>query len=763
MLAAGIAVGLILSVVAIVMALVALSAARARRPADADERVAALEERVRGLVYRVWKLEGGPGAGTPRESPVAPDFIPPVEPAPASPPGPAPVELAPLAEGSVLEAPPLAAPSPAPPMPPHRGLDLEQRIGARWATWVGIVAILVGVALFLKWAFDTAFLGPAARVALGLVAGLVMLGGGLLLHRRRDVPYLSEGLAGGGLGVLYLSLFAAHAFYGLVGAPPAFVALFAVTLLGTAVAVASSRLITAVLAVLGGLLTPVLLQVERPDERNLLAYLLVLDALVLLAARYRTWPSLNRLAWVGSALLVLPTLLREPEAPRPLARLVLLSALFLIFLVVPLFRDHAVPAGAGTDRRADRIDLVLVVANAAAYFWAVYVTLDAWRPSWEGPYALGLAVLYRLVAADYASRVPDDRVTVDLHEGVSWTFLTIAMPLALDGQWVTLAWAVQGVMLLWLASRSPAPVAAWGGLAVLLSAAVRAVGLDAYWSADIRPVWNRGFLVHLLVVVALAVGGGLGGRALGLVRAGWTPASLRAALWVAAVGTLAVQLWREPSGHWPAVLLIGELVVVGLLARASSSPAFVVATPLLAGVVLVRVLGVDDDLARQGAGTLVNLPLLVRVAAGVAIGLAGGALARSTALPWAAAVGRMLSGAAGLALLFVLSVNWTRYQEMGVAAARTAGRNHLVGELRWRTQVGLSLLWTLYAAAALAWGFLRANPAVRYAALALFGLIVFKVFAVDLGAVRTAYRILSFLVLGVVLLLVSLAYQKRRR
>ena len=78
-------------------------------------------------------------------------------------------------------------------------------------------------------------------------------------------------------------------------------------------------------------------------------------------------------------------------------------------------------------------------------------------------------------------------------------------------------------------------------------------------------------------------------------------------------------------------------------------------------------------------------------------------------------------------------------------------------------QVGLSLLWTLYAAAALAWGFLRSNPAVRYAALALFGLTVFKVFAVDLGAVRTAYRILSFLVLGVVLLLVSLAYQKRRR
>jgi uncharacterized membrane protein len=742
MLAVGIAVGLMLSVAAIVLALVALSAARARGPRDADERVAALEERVRGLVYRVWKLEGGRSAGGPLESPPVPDVAPlpapPLE-APASPP-----------------APPLEPPVPTPP-PPRRGLDLEQRIGARWATWVGIIAILVAASLFLKWAFDNAYLGPAARVGLGLVGGLVMLGGGLLLHRRRDVPYLSEGLAGGGLGVLYLSLFAAHALYDLMGPSAAFVAMFTVTLLGTAVAVASNRLITAVLAMVGGLLTPVLLQVDRTDERNLLAYLLVLDALVLLAARFRTWPQLNRLAWLGTALLVLPTLLHEPGTPRPLTRLVLLSALFLIFLGVPLFRERAL------GRRAEPIDLALVVANAAAYFWAVYGTLEVWRPPWEGPYALGLAVLYRLVAADYAARVPDDRVTVDVHEGVSWTFLTIAIPLALDGQWVTLAWAVQGVVLLWLASRTPAPVAAWGGLAALLLAAGRAVAFDAYWAPEITPVWNLAFLIHLLVVVALAVGGGLGGRALGGRQGGLTPTGLRATLWVVAVGTLAVQFWREPSGHWPAGLLIAELLAVGALARISASPAFVVATPLLAAVVLARVLGADDDIARQAAGSLVSLPLGTRVAACVAIGLAGGALARSTTTPRAATVGRFLSGVAGLALLFVLSVNWTRHQESLAAAARTAGRSQLVGELRWRTQIGLSLLWTLYAAIALAWGFLRSSPVVRYASLALFGLTVIKVFAVDLGAVKTAYRILSFLVLGVVLLLVSLVYQKRRQ
>jgi uncharacterized membrane protein len=122
-----------------------------------------------------------------------------------------------------------------------------------------------------------------------------------------------------------------------------------------------------------------------------------------------------------------------------------------------------------------------------------------------------------------------------------------------------------------------------------------------------------------------------------------------------------------------------------------------------------------------------------------------------------------MSGAAGVALLYVLSVAWTRYQGAAIEAARAGRRRGGAGEPGWVTQVGLSVLWTLYAALALGWGFVRSSAVVRYGALALFGFTALKVFLVDLSAVRTAYRILSFLILGVVLLLVSLLYQKARR
>jgi hypothetical protein len=286
----------------------------------------------------------------------------------------------------------------------------------------------------------------------------------------------------------------------------------------------------------------------------------------------------------------------------------------------------------------------------------------------------------------------------------------------------------------------------------------RAVAFDRFWSADIVPVWNLTFLVHLLVAGALAVGGWLGGRITAEERFRPNPPLLQGALWVASVVTLAVLFWREPTGLWPATLLTFEIVAVAWLGRGSTSPAFAVAIPFLAVVLILRVLMADGDLARAAAGSLLNRPLLSRVGACLGMGLAGGFLVRA---PGASArlVGRIVSGGAGLVLLFALSLAWTRYQGALESAARASGRR-VVGDVGWRIQVGLSVLWTVYAALALAWGFARRNPAVRYAALALLGLTVFKVFAVDFAAAKTSLRILSFLVLGVVLLLVSLVYQK---
>ena len=740
---------LLLSLIAIALAIWALLSSPRRFQSREDARLVAIEDQLRSLYERMHRLELALATRGPETTsePVA-DVGTVVAPPP-------PVSV------YVPPAPPPPVPEPPvpPPAPTTRATrDLEQRIGARWATWVGIVAILFGVSFFLKWSFDNDLIGPAGRVMLGGVAGLAFLLAGLFLHPRRDLPFLSEGLAGGGLGMLYLSLFAAHALYHLLASGPTFAGMFAVTLAGAGVAVATRREATAVLAVLGGLLTPVLVRVPQPDERRLLAYLVVLDVLVLLIARFRTWPALNRLAWVGTAA-ILSTLVLDPApGPHPLARLILLTLLWAIFLAAPIWRERA------EGRRGRELDLALTVANAAAYFAFAYWTLEAWQPRLEVPLALALAIVYRLIAADYARRVPDDAGTAIAYEGLAWTSLTIAFPLAVDGQWVTLGWAVEGLVLIWAASRLTTPVAPLGGLLALTLAVARAGWLDVGWERVAHPAWNLTYLVHLLVVVVVAWAGWLAGRARPEGLRGLARDGLRDLLWVGAAGLLAVLLWREPTGLWPAGLLIAELLIIALLARTLPAPAWAVATLLVGLVMLARVFVADDALARAAAASLVSAPLLVRILACVALAVAGNAVAETAGrADLSLVLRRGLPGTAAVLLLATLSLHWIRYQNEFALTARRARDFAEVARVEWRTQVGLSLLWTFYAAAALAWGFVRGTPVVRYGALALFGLTVVKVFLVDLAAVSTVYRVVSFLVLGVALLGVSALYQKSRR
>src|SRR6266436_4465428 len=318
--------------VAVAALIVALKVLRDSRPLPGQptpaERMAGLEERVRDLLYRVWTLEQQrTGVQLPPEAPPVPA---PMDLAPSAHeplPSPAWSAAAEAIQGAAVhaQAPP-AAPAPSP------RLDLEQRIGGRWATWVGVVAILFAASFAVKWSIENNLIGPRARLGLGLAAGIAALLAGLVLHRRRDVPYLSEALSGLGLGLCYLALYAGHAYYSLLSAGAAFALMFIVTVLGTVVAVVSERQVTAVLALLGGLLTPVLLARQEPRERELMGYLLVLDILVLVVARFHTWRGLNRFAWAGTVLLLTPVLMNEPDPPFPVARIVLLSGLFVLFL-----------------------------------------------------------------------------------------------------------------------------------------------------------------------------------------------------------------------------------------------------------------------------------------------------------------------------------------------------------------------------------------------------------------------------------------------
>ena len=140
------------------------------------------------------------------------------------------------AEGYAASSSELASPPPpyspqfafAQPEAPRDTRSLESRVGSQWFNRIGILAVLIGMAWFLKFAIDNEWIGPLGRVVIGLVAGAALIGWSERFRAKNYVAF-SYSLKAVGTGVLYLSLWAAFSLYHLIPSSLAFIAMIAVT------------------------------------------------------------------------------------------------------------------------------------------------------------------------------------------------------------------------------------------------------------------------------------------------------------------------------------------------------------------------------------------------------------------------------------------------------------------------------------------------------------------------------------------------------
>lgn len=204
-------------------------------------------------------------------------------------------EALPTAEASAAE---MAAP--AADEAAIRRESLEARIGSRLFNRIGIVAVLVGVAWFLKIAFDNRWMGGAGKVSVGVVAGLALIGWSEWFHHH-DYDAFSYSLKAVGTGLLYLSLWAAWSLFHLLSLPAAAAAMTLTTVGIGLLAWARDSELLAFYAAVGGFLTPLLLGDGHNHEAALFGYLLILDAAAVALAAARGWGRLTLGAFLATA------------------------------------------------------------------------------------------------------------------------------------------------------------------------------------------------------------------------------------------------------------------------------------------------------------------------------------------------------------------------------------------------------------------------------------------------------------------------------
>jgi uncharacterized membrane protein len=351
--------------------------------------------------------------------------------------------------------------------------NFESAAGKRWLTWAGVIILFLSIAFFVRHLFQVGWIGPGTQVLLSVGAGLVMLAMGEYFLRQ-DMRALGRGLIGGGIMVLYAALFAAYSpVYSekIYGSPViesqalTFALMCLVTVIAMVLAIRHDAISISFLAVLGGMLTPVLLRTGTDSRDALFSYILLLDLGVLGVAFYKKWRALDILAFAGTIAMFLGWWLQYGSGNPIHAQLAWLAAFWSVFAIIPV--AHHIRHK--TELTVER--LVMSLANATFGFAMAYQILSG-RPkdlAWavllmSGAY-LTLGVLIRLRSKDAKAMFGFIAMSI--------TFLTLFAPLRFELNGITMAWLAEAVLLVYLGFLFDYRPARLGGFITLLLGSAR--------------------------------------------------------------------------------------------------------------------------------------------------------------------------------------------------------------------------------------------------------------------------------------------------
>lgn len=315
----------------------------------------------------------------------------------------------------------------------------EFKFGSQVLTTVGIVAVLLGVIFFLRYAFDSGLITEGMRIFLGFISGLAFVLVGYFL--RAKYPSYGTGLTGGGLGIFYITTYAAFEFYGIISQPAAFVLFIGITALGAGLAIAYNSMPIIMFSLLGGFLVPFIFPLTD-SVHVLFPYLIILNLAVLLIARFKAWPKLTVVSLIATGLLGLTWVMSYKAQEVVYITFVYVTILFLIYFATS-FINFIV-----RDRDYKGIDAFLVYVLPIFYFSLCSPLIET-REGYA-IFALVVGVFYlvmSLVLRTIFNQAPAMSKCSNIMMVIGSLYLIIATALHFEGNITTIMFAAEAILM----------------------------------------------------------------------------------------------------------------------------------------------------------------------------------------------------------------------------------------------------------------------------------------------------------------------------
>ena len=361
---------------------------------------------------------------------------------------------------------------------------------------VGVILSVFGVGFLIKEGMDRGWL--VLPISLRLVA-VALFGVALLLvgwRLRKSKPEFALSVQGGGVAVLYLTIYAAFGIYSLLPASLAFLLLVIITVAAGTLAVLQDSRALAILGIVGGFMAPVLASTGSGNHVLLFSYYAVLNCAVFAIAWLKTWRVLNVLGFLFTFVIASLWGYQAYEPAQFASTEPFLILFVLMYILIPvLFARQGPPELRGF------VDGTLVFGTPIVGF-GLQTQLIGDSEYGLAISAVGLAAIYISLATFLFRKYGHElKVLGDAFFGLAVVFVTLAVPLALDARWTSVAWALQGAAMVWLGWRQRRVLALAAGVILQGLAAAAYLQQDRIW-LDTLPVLNGYYIGAVLIAIS---------------------------------------------------------------------------------------------------------------------------------------------------------------------------------------------------------------------------------------------------------------------
>jgi uncharacterized membrane protein len=388
--------------------------------------------------------------------------------------------------------------------PPTSKSNLEKFIGENLINKIGIVITILGVGIGAKYAIDHQLISPLTRIILGY-----MFGGGLLgvaLKLKKNYKGFSAVLLSGAMAILYFITFAAYSFYELIPQVLAFGLMAIFTFFTVAAAISYNRVVIAHIGLVGAYAVPFLLSDGSGKVGVLFTYMAIINVGILVIAFKKYWKSLFYVAFGLTWLMYVAWYGFSYRASEHFGLgLTFLFVFFVIFYVTFLAYKLI---------RSEKFqieDIAVLLLNAFVFYGVGYDLLEGNETGVQllGVFTLFNAVVHFIVSVILYRQNLADRNLFYLIAGIVLLFITITIPVQLDGNWVSLLWAGEAALLFWIGRTKQMPFYEKLSYIMMMLAFVSlchdwSVGYGRYYpgapETRITPLLNANLLTSILFV-----------------------------------------------------------------------------------------------------------------------------------------------------------------------------------------------------------------------------------------------------------------------